>query len=74
MRQGDHQGFQGKIYPIQCSHCEKFYASDIALKLHLKLKHLRNSDEKAYSTEDSHCLNDPNSQEHPKDTPAHITL
>ena len=33
------------------------------MKLHLKLKHLKNAEDKAYSTEDSHCLNDPGSPE-----------
>lgn len=47
---------------IQCAKCEKFYASDIALKLHLKLKHPRN-DEKENSTEDSHGLLENNSRE-----------
>lgn len=47
---------------IQCGHCERVYASDIARKLHWKLKH-KNAEERAYSTEDSRGINEANSHE-----------
>lgn len=66
---------QFKVAPslIQCLKCEKFYASDIALKLHLKLKHPRN-DEKENSTEDSHGLVDNNSRELNREEVPHTSL
>lgn len=43
--------FKVHLFLIQCRNCEKFYASDVALKLHLKLKHNSQKNQEEKSTE-----------------------